>query len=117
MRLIGVDTPETAHPEKPVEFFGLEASEFTRRMVEGKEVCLEFDWRIKDKYGRLLAYVYLEDGTFINSEIIKQGYGYAYTRYPFKYMDEFRNYEKEARKNGIGLWKYNDLIQMKGGDK
>jgi micrococcal nuclease len=57
-----------------------------------------------DRYGRLLAYVYLHDGTFLNAEIIKQGYGFAYTRYPFNYLDEFRNYEREARENGKGLW-------------
>jgi len=57
------------------------------------------------RYRRLLAYVYLMDGTFLNAEIIKQGYGFAYTRYPFKYLDEFRRYEKEARENRRGLWK------------
>ncbi len=51
-----------------------------------------------------LAYVFLEDGTFLNAEIIKQGYGHAYTRFPFKYMDEFRRYEREARGQRRGLW-------------
>jgi micrococcal nuclease len=105
VRLIGVDTPETVHPSKPVEYFGKEASEFTKSMVEGKKVRLEFDWQRRDKYGRLLAYTYLEDGTFLNAEIIKQGYGFAYTRFPFKYLEEFRQYEREARENGRGLWK------------
>jgi micrococcal nuclease len=105
VRLIGVDTPETVHPSKPVEYFGKEASEFTKSMVEGKKVRLEYDWQRRDKYGRLLAYIYLEDGTFLNAEIIKQGYGFAYTRFPFKYLEEFRQYEREARENGRGLWK------------
>ncbi|MFH1623702.1 MAG: thermonuclease family protein [Pseudomonadota bacterium] len=48
--------------------------------------------------------VYLHDGTFLNAEIVKQGYGFAYIRYPFKYLYEFRNYEREARENGRGLW-------------
>ena len=104
VRLIGVDTPETVHPEKPVEYFGKEASEFTKSMVEGKRVRLEYDWQDRDKYGRLLAYVYLEDGTFLNAEIIKQGFGFAYTRYPFKFLEEFRQYEREAKENGKGLW-------------
>lgn len=104
VRLIGVDTPETKHPRKPVEYFGKEASTFTQKMVEGKEVKLEYDQQRKDKYGRLLAYVYLMDGTFLNAEIIKQGYGHAYTRFPFKYMEEFRQYEKEAREAKRGLW-------------
>ena len=104
VRLIGVDTPETVHPEKPVAFFGKEASAFTKRMAEGKRVRLEYDWQERDKYGRLLAYVYLEDETFLNAEIIKRGYGFAYTRFPFKYLDKFRKYEREARENIRGLW-------------
>lgn len=87
IRLIGVDTPETVHPSKPVEYFSKEASEFTKRMVEGKQVRLEFDWQKRDKYGRLLAYIFLIDGVFVNAEIVKQGYGHAYTRFPFKYLD------------------------------
>ena len=105
VRLIGVDTPETKHPQKPIERFGKEASLFTKKMVEGKEVRLEYDWQRRDKYNRLLAYVYLSDGTFLNAEIIKQGYGFAYTKYPFKYLEDFREYEREARENKKGLWK------------
>lgn len=104
VRLIGVDTPETVHPSKPVEYFGREASDFTKRTVERQKVRLEYDWQKRDKYGRLLGYVYLEDGTFLNAEIIKQGYGFAYTKYPFKFLDEFRQYEREARENKKGLW-------------
>lgn len=104
VRLIGVDTPETKHPRKPVEYYGKEASEFTKSMVEGKQVRLEYDWQRRDKYGRLLAYVFLVDSTFLNAEIVKQGYGHAYTRFPFKYLDEFRQYEREARENNRGLW-------------
>jgi micrococcal nuclease len=104
VRLIGVDTPETVHPQEPVEYYGTEASAFTKRLCEGKSVRLEYDWQKQDKYGRTLAYVYLEDGTFLNAEIIKQGYGHAYTRFPFKHLEEFRGYEREARENGKGLW-------------
>ena len=105
VRLIGVNTPETKHPQKPVERFGKEAYLFTQRMAEGKEVRLEYDWQKRDKYDRLLAYVYLRDETFLNAEIIKQGYGFAFTKYPFKYLEEFRKYEREARENKRGLWK------------
>lgn len=105
VRLIGVDTPETVHPQKPVEYFGKEASAFTKTLVSGKRVRLEYDWQRRDKYRRLLAYVFLEDGIFLNAEIIKQGYGFAYTEYPFKHMEDFRQYEREARENGKGLWK------------
>jgi len=104
VRLIGVDTPETKDPRKPVQYFGEEAYRFTKSIVEGKRVRLEHDRERIDKYGRTLAYVYLEDGTFLNAEIIKQGYGFAYTKYPFKYMEEFRRYEREARENRKGLW-------------
>src|SRR4030043_1262577 len=110
VRLIGVDTPETKHPQKPVQRFGKEAYLFTRTMVEGKEVRLEFDWQKRDRYGRLLAYVYLPDGTFLNAEIIKQGYGFAYTRFPFKFLEEFRSYEKEAKENKRGLWKQKIVV-------
>lgn len=104
VRLIGVDTPETVRPNYPVEYYGKEASAFTKKMAEGKPVRLEYDWQQRDKYGRLLAYVYLMDGTFINAEIIQQGYGHAYTRFPFKFLDQFRQYEKEAREAKRGLW-------------
>jgi len=104
IRLIGVDTPETKHPKKPVEYFGKEASAFTKKTVEGKVVTLKYGWQSKDKHGYTLAYVYLKDGTFINAEIIKQGYGHAYTRFLFKHIEEFKQYEKEARENKRGLW-------------
>lgn len=104
IRLIGVDTPETVHPSKPVEYFGKEASAFTRTMAEGKRVRLEYDWQRQDRYGRTLAYVFLEDGQLLNAEIIRQGYGHAYTRFTFQRMEEFRALEREARENGRGLW-------------
>jgi len=102
VRLIGVDTPETKHPQKTVEYYGREATAFTKKMVQGKRVRLEFDQgnsKIghKDRYKRTLAYVFLEDGTFLNAEIVKQGYGHAYTRFPFKYLDKFRKLERVAR--------------------
>lgn len=105
VRLIGVDTPETKRPTKPVQYFGKEASQFTRREVEHRFVTLKFDRYQRDKYGRLLAYVYRQpDRFFLNAELIKQGYGFAYTRFPFKHMEEFRQYEREARNEGRGLW-------------
>ncbi len=106
VRLIGVDTPETVHPKKPVERFGKEASVFTKRQAEGKKVRLEYDTGTgrKDRYGRTLAYVYLPEGTLLNLEIVRQGYGHAYTRFPFSRMEEFRAAEREAREEGRGLW-------------
>lgn len=109
VRLIGIDTPELHHPSKPVMYYAQEAYEFTKEMVDGKMVRLEFDkgnlyLKHRDKYNRLLAYVYLKDGTFLNAEIVKQGYGFAYTNFPFKYMDAFRKYQQEAMENEAGLW-------------
>ncbi len=74
VRLIGVDTPETVHPNRPVEYFGKEASAFTKRMANGKSVRLEDDPECtnRDKYGRLLRYVYLPDGTMLNGLIIRR---------------------------------------------
>ena len=103
VRLIGVDTPETVDPRKPVEAFGREASDFLRRLVDGKTVRLDYDQERTDRYGRTLAYVYLDD-MFVNAEIIRQGYGHAYTQYPFSFMEQFRALEREAREAGRGLW-------------
>jgi micrococcal nuclease len=105
VRLIGVDTPETVDPRRPVQFFGKEASGFTSRMAEGKVVRLEFDVERTDRFGRTLAYVYLPDGTFLNAELVKQGYGHAYTQFPFRYLEQFLGYEHEARQTGLGLWR------------
>ena len=104
VRLIGVDTPETVHPNRPVEFYGKEASAFTKRLLVGKPVRLEYDRERTDRYGRTLAYVYLSDGTLVNAKIIRRGYGHAYTRCPFRHMEAFRQFEREARDNRRGLW-------------
>jgi micrococcal nuclease len=106
VRLIGVDTPETVHPRKPVEPFGREAPVFTKRTAEGQRVRLEGDpgSGSRDRYGRTLAYVYLADGRMLNLEIVRQGYGSAYVKYPFTRMEEFRAAQREARENGRGLW-------------
>lgn len=105
LRLLGVDTPESVHPAKPVERFGLEAAAFTRRLCEGRRVRLVFEsGNTQDRYGRTVAYVFLEDGSLLNAEIIRQGYGHAYTRFPFARMEDFRALEAEARAARRGLW-------------
>jgi micrococcal nuclease len=105
VRLIGVDAPETVHPEKAVEFYGLEASEFTGKLLTAKWVRLEFESGDQiDVYGRLLAYIFLEDGTLFNRDLVHHGYARAYTRFPFRYQEEFRLAEIEARNAGQGLW-------------
>ena len=93
VRLIGVDTPETKHPDKPVERFGKEAAAFTRAVRAHKD---------RTQQRRTLAYVFLEDGTLLNAEIIKQGYDFAYTRFPFARIEEFRRLEGRRGSNGGG---------------
>ncbi len=105
VRLIGVDTPETVHPFQEEEEFGQEASDYLKTMLAGQTVVLEFDENEMDTYNRLLAYVYLR-GIFINAEIVKNGYGRAYTDYPFRYLNEFIQYEQEAKEKKVGLWIY-----------
>jgi micrococcal nuclease len=107
VRLLGVNTPETKHPQKKVEAFGKEASDFTKRLVEGKLVRVELDQLAnrRDKWSRTLAYVFLPDGPFLNAEIIRQGYGFAvFATPPLKYHNEFRRLEREAREQRRGLW-------------
>ena len=106
VRLIGVDTPELHHPELPVQRFAQEAHEFLQSMAEGAECRLEFeDGNRRDSYGRLLAYVYVED-KMLNEEILRRGYGYAYTRFTFSRMAEFIAMERDARERRYGLWNY-----------
>ena len=105
VRLIGVDTPETVHPNKPIEAYGKEASAFLKNLLKGESVYLPFGNEKRGKYGRLLAYLYrAPDGLFVNLEIVRQGYGRAYTNYPFKHQDIFQYYENKAREVGKGLW-------------
>jgi micrococcal nuclease len=112
VHLIGVDTPETVHPEKPVEFFGSEASDFTKRQLEGKKVHLELEPSTQyDDYGRLLAYVLLLDGTLFNAELIKQGYARVIAPSPFHRYGEFRLHEQKARIAGVGLWVGKDICK------
>lgn len=104
IRLIGVDTPETKHPRKPVQRFGREATLYTRRTVERRLVNLQFGWQLLDKYRRVLAYIWFDArkkpdlNAMLNYRIIYDGYGHAYLRFPFKkeYMEAFRRAQREA---------------------
>jgi micrococcal nuclease len=106
VRLLGVDTPELGHDRQQVEFFAEEALQFTRKLAHEGRVVLETDPQgdTRDTYGRALRYVRLSDGRLLNAEIIAQGYGHAYTRYPFTRLEEFRALERAARVAGRGLW-------------
>lgn len=105
VRYIGIDTPETVSPEKPVQCFGKEASDKNKSLVEGKKIRLEKDVSETDKYSRLLRYIYLEDGTFINLLLVKEGFARSSTYPPdVKHQEEFKKAEEEARTSGKGLW-------------
>ena len=107
VRLIGVDTPESVHPdeEKNTEF-GEQVSNYTKEMLLGKSVQLEFDVDERDQYGRLLAYVYL-NGQMYNKMLLEKGYAKIATFPPnVKYVEDFKTLQKEARENKVGLWGY-----------
>ncbi|NDK19296.1 thermonuclease family protein [Candidatus Gracilibacteria bacterium] len=107
LRLLGVDTPETVDPRKSVECFGKESSNKANEVLLNKKVKLVSDETQgdKDKYGRLLRYVYREDGVFYNKWIIENGYAHEYTyNKPYKFQTEFKQAEKTARENQLGLW-------------
>lgn len=113
VRYIGVDAPETRRrvgdrwAEDP-EPFGREAAEANRRWVEGKRVRLEYDVQRHDRYGRLLAYVYVE-GEMINAKLLEEGFAGLLTIPPnVKYVDQFRQAVDVARNNRRGFWKNAD---------
>lgn len=111
LRMIGIDTPESVHPDgsKNTEA-GKIASEYTKSMIEGKEVTLEFDVQERDKYGRLLAYVWLGN-TMFNKTLLQEGYAQVSTYPPnIKYVNDFVALERIARENKKGLWQYEEPI-------
>jgi micrococcal nuclease len=105
VRLIGVDAPETGYGERAAEPFGAEATETARRLLGGRSVTLEYESGSRvDRYGRTLAYVRLGDGRLLNEEIIRAGYAGVYERFQFRYKEAFRAAEREARREGRGMW-------------
>ena len=118
VRLVGIDTPESRYNTKltrdmkrtgkdaaVIIAMGKRATDFARMLVGGKRVRLEFDVERRDRYGRLLAYVYLPDGDMLNAELLRQGYAQVYTFPPnIKYVDKFLRLQREARENRKGLW-------------
>ncbi len=107
IRLVGVDTPELLDPRKPVECFAREASAYLSSLLTGTSVRLEPDptQDDKDKYDRLLRYVYLPDGSLVNRMLIAGGYAHEYTYdRPYRFMDIFKESENEARTANRGLW-------------
>lgn len=107
VRLTGIDAPEIHNTgKKKAGYFGEEAKDYLSRLLEGRKVKLEYDAGLHDRYGRTLAYAYLPDGTFINAELIRNGYASVLTVPPnVKYADLFLKLQRKARKKGRGLWK------------
>jgi len=119
VRLLGIDTPEryesskldkdaerSGKDKKTIQKLGELAAIYTKKLIEGKKVIIapEPGHEDKDKYGRLLRYVYLEDGTFVNKKIVEEGYANAYRRFKLSKLDELIKAENEAREKRKGLW-------------
>ncbi|MBL8015761.1 MAG: thermonuclease family protein [Ignavibacteria bacterium] len=119
VRMLGIDTPEkfdsdkltrdmerTKKDSETIKKLGELSSQYTRKLLEGKKVLLEPDKTQdeKDKYGRLLRYVYLEDGTFVNKKIVSEGYAVAFRKFKVSKEKELVEAETDARKNKKGLW-------------
>lgn len=115
IRLLLVDTPETKHPSKPVQPFGPEASQFAKDTLEGKEVRVELDVSERDKYGRLLAYIWI-DGKMFNEMLLEEGLArVAYVYAPnTKYVDQFYEIQKKAQKQGVGIWSIENYATEEG---
>ncbi len=111
VRLLGIDTPETKDPRKPVQCFGKEASDRTKALLTGRRVRLELDpsQGERDRYDRVLAYIWRDDGLFINKTLLEDGYAHEYTyqSVPYKYQTEFKAAAQQAEQAQKGLWSPN----------
>lgn len=106
IRMIGIDTPETHKPNAPVQCYGPAAAAFTKNLIGAGRVRLQSDSEgtNRDRYNRLLRYVYLPDGRLVETELIRGGYGFAYTSFPFTKSAEFTQAQDAARAANKGLW-------------
>ena len=105
--MIGIDAPEIAHPGNPQpDYFGPETAQYAKKLMEKQSVYLIPDpmHSNRDKYGRLLRYVFLEDGTLVNAKLIEGGYAYNYIYEPFQFMKQFDYFEKQAKTKRLGIW-------------
>ncbi len=106
IRMIGIDTPETHKPNTPVQCYGPAASAFTKNLIGTSKVRLESDpeSQNRDRYNRLLRYVYLPDNRLVAQELLRGGYAFAYTQFPFTKLDQFVADEADAKSTHKGLW-------------
>ena len=107
VRLLGVDTPETKNTKTGVMYFGPEASAFTKKLCENQQVTVLLDTvaEQRDKYGRLLAYIRLPDGSILNERLVVEGYGYADSRFEHSFYDKYAQSQEQAIREKKGLWK------------
>ena len=111
VRYLGIDAPEMASEKNPAQYFAEESKMTNKKLVEGKTIKLEFDVEKTDRHGRLLAYVFLKDGTFVNAKLIEDGNARAYFIPPnIKYYAKFKKTEIEAMKNRKGVWNESDSL-------
>ena len=105
IRLWGIDTPETKNPKYGVMYFGPQAAEFTKKLALGKQVTVYLEeHRTRGKYGRLLAYVQLPDGRFLNEVLVSEGFAYADLRFRHSFYNKYKQLEAGARSGKKGLW-------------
>lgn len=111
IRLLLIDTPETVHPTKPVQPFGPEASKYAKETLSGKEVEIELDVRERDKYGRLLVYLYI-NGQMFNEMLLENGLARVAYVFPpnTKYVDRFKEIEKKAKQKEVGIWSIENYV-------
>ena len=105
VRYLGINTPEVAHKDEPVEPFGDEAKAFNKKLVQDRWINLELAEQQRDPYGRLLAYVFLADGTFVNGELVRQGYAHLLRKQPkLRYWERLLALQRQALKEKKGMW-------------
>jgi len=105
VRYLGIDAPEVTHEGTPGGPLGDEAARYNRELVSGRSVMLEFEREREDDYGRLLAYVFLEDGTLVNREMVRRGLAYLCAKQrPLRYWDRLLDAQRQAMKERRGLW-------------
>ncbi len=117
IRLLGVNTPESVDPRRPNECYGKEASAYVKSVLQNRQVSIALDPQkpTMDDYGRVLAYVFRDDGLFVNKDLITKGFGYEYTYHKevYKYQQDFKQAQSVAQKGGAGLWSANTCAGKK----
>lgn len=107
VRLLGVDSPEVNSSYTKEECYGPEASAYLKELLKNQSVYLSGDKQNnnRDKYNRLLRYVFMQDGTFVEEALLKNGYAYNYDYFPSRFKEQFNKWEEEAQQRGLGLWR------------